>query len=219
MKIFLDSSNIQDIQKLLPLGIIDGITTNPTTLSKTKQEPKKVIQELCALLPEGDISVEITEQEPTAAYKQALTIAKIAKNITVKVPCHAHYYPVIKQLVEEKIPVNVTLVFTLVQALLMCKLQVKYISPFIGRSEDIAVDSIQLLDDMRMMVDQYGYETQILAASLRTISQFHDAIRAGADVATLPPELLEKSIDYVLTNQGIAQFNADWQKLGIKQFP
>lgn len=219
MKIFLDTADINSIKKWIDKGIIDGVTTNPTHLSKTGMDPKKHIEQLCALFPDGDISVEITQLQPEQAYKQAKEIAKIADNITVKVPCHIDYYEIIKKLVDEGISINVTLVFSLIQSLMMCKLGVTYISPFVGRWDDIDVDGIQLLYQIREMIDTYGYSTQILAASLRSVRHFHDAIAAGADVATLPADVLEKSLNHILTDKGIQLFDADWQKLGIKQFP
>ncbi len=219
MKIFLDTANIQSIKKWIPTGLIDGITTNPTHLSKEGGDPKKRVLEICALLPKGDISVEITEQEPEQVYAQAKEIAQLAKNIVVKIPCHAQYYPIIKRLVDEKIPLNITLVFTLLQGLMMCKLGVRYISPFIGRWDDIDVEGIPLLHEMRHMIDFYGFETGVLAASLRHVRHVHDAVVAGADVATMPENILQKAVSHPLTDHGIEKFNADWQKLGIKQFP
>ena len=219
MKIFLDTSNLEQIKKLLQYGIFDGITTNPSNLSKEGKNPKEQILAICAAFPTGDISVEVTEQEPQAVYAQAKEIAALAKNITVKIPCHKHYYEVIKKLVDEEIAVNVTLVFTLIQALMMCKLGVRYISPFVGRWDDIDINGSDILHEIREMIDGYGYQTQILAASLRNPRHLHEAISAGADVATLPPEILEKSLEHVLSNQGIEKFMADWKKLGIRQFP
>lgn len=219
MKIFLDTSNKQDIVKWLPTGIINGVTTNPTTLSKEGNEPKKQILEICSSFPQGDISVEVTEQEPDKVYAQAKEIAALAKNITVKIPCQTRYYSVIKKLVEEKIAINVTLVFTLIQATMMCKLGVRYISPFIGRWDDIDVQGAELLYEIRAMVDEYAYQTQILAASLRSTRHLHDAIAAGADVATIAPQVLEKTLNHPLTNKGVEKFMQDWAKTGVKQFP
>ncbi len=219
MKIFLDTSNKNDIVKWLPTGIIDGVTTNPTTLSKEGSEPKKQILEICSAFPQGDISVEVTEQEPDKVYAQAKEIAGLAKNITVKIPCQLRYYAVIKKLVEEKIAINVTLVFTLIQATMMCKLGVRYISPFIGRWDDIDVQGADILYEIRAMVDEYGYKTQILAASLRSALHLHAAIASGADIATIAPEVLEKTLNHLLTNQGVEKFLHDWAKTGVKQFP
>lgn len=219
MKIFLDTANVEEIKKWVNTGIIDGITTNPTLLSKEGKDPKKQILEICAIFPTGDISVEVTEADEKAVYTQAKEIAALSKNITVKIPCHKNYYAIIKQLVDEGISINITLVFTLIQSLMMCKLGVKYISPFIGRWDDIDVNGSELLYEIRDMIDRYSYDTQILSASLRNVRHLHEAINAGADVATLPAEVLEKSLNHILTNQGMEKFCADWKKLGIRQFP
>lgn len=219
MKIFLDTANIASIKKWTSTGLIDGITTNPTHLSKEKTDPKKTVLEICKLLPEGHISIEVTDLDPKQVYKQAKAIAKLADNVWVKIPCHAQYYELIKKLVDEEVKLNITLVFTVLQSLMMCKLGVYYISPFVGRWEDIDVDGMAFIPQMREMIDFYGFETKILAASIRTVQNFHDAMLAGADAITLPVDVFEKSISNPLTDQGIEKFNKDWKKLGIKQFP
>lgn len=219
MKIFLDTAHLQTIKKYKDMGIIDGVTTNPTHLSKEGGDPKKLIENLCALFPEGDISVEVTQKKPEDVYKQAHAIADIAQNVTVKVPCHQDYYSIIKRLVDDGVRINVTLLFTLIQGLYMCKLGVRYISPFIGRLEDNDIPGIELIIQLREMVDIYGYDTQILAASIRSVEHMHDCILAGADVATVPESVLEKTLSHPLTDKGIALFDADWAKLGVKQFP
>ena len=219
MKIFLDSANLADIKKWASTGLIDGITTNPSSLSEEGGDPIKIVMEICKLLPEGHISIEVTNLEPNDIYKQAKAIAKLADNVWVKIPCHANYYEVIKKLVEEETKLNITLVFTVLQSLMMCKLGVYYISPFVGRWEDIDVDGMAFIPQMRNMIDFYGFETKILAASIRSVQNFHDAILAGADAITIPVDVFEKAISNPLTDQGIEKFNKDWQKLGIKQFP
>lgn len=219
MKIFLDTANVASIEKWAATGLIDGITTNPSHLSKEKTDPKKVILEICKLLPKGHISVEVTQQEPDAVYKQAQQIAALADNIWVKIPCHPQYFPVIKKLVEEEVKINITLVFTLLQCLMMCKLGVYYISPFIGRLDDIEADGMAFIPHVRDMIDFYGFETKLLVASIRSVQNFHDAVIAGADAITVPVDVFEKSISHPLTDQGIEKFNKDWQKLGINHFP
>lgn len=219
MKIFLDTANLEGIKKWAMTGLIDGVTTNPTHLSKEGGNPKEQILAICAALPEGEISVEVTEQDPDAVYKQAKDIAALAENIVVKIPCHHNYYQVIRRLAHEEIPLNITLVFSLVQGLMMCKLGVRYISPFVGRLDDIDVDGIELLPEMREMVDEYGFDTGILAASLRGVRHMHEAILAGADAATISLPVFEKMIEHPLTDQGIKTFSADWAKLGVRQFP
>ena len=219
MKLFLDTADVKQIKKWKETGLIDGVTTNPTHLSKTKGNPQKTILEICKLLPKGEISVEVTQKKPEDVYKQAKAIAKLSKNILVKIPCHRDYYSVIAKLAKEKIKLNVTLVFTLIQGLMMCKLGVQYISPFVGRWDDIDVDGGEVLYQLRQMIDEYGFQTGLLAASIRGVRHFNDAILAGADVVTVPESVLEKSTDHVLTNRGIEKFDNDWKKLGIRKFP
>lgn len=219
MKIFLDTANIPAIKKWASTGLIDGVTTNPSHLSKEGGDAKKQVLEICDILPKGSISVEVTESDAEAVYKQAKAIAALHKNIVVKVPCHAKYYAVIKKLTDEGIKLNITLVFSMVQGLMMSKMGVEIISPFVGRWDDIDVEGSDILLEMREMIDQYDYSTQILAASLRSVRHLHKAILAGADIATIPLDVFEKAIEHPLTNQGIEKFDADWKKLGIKQFP
>lgn len=219
MKIFLDTANVANIEKWAATGLIDGITTNPSHLSKEKTDPKKIILDICKLLPEGHISVEVTQQEPDAVYKQAKQIAALAENIWVKIPCHPQYFPVIKKLVEEEVKINITLVFTLLQCLMMCKLGVYYISPFIGRLDDIEADGMAFIPHVRDMIDFYGFETKLLVASIRSVQNFHDAVIAGADAITVPVDVFEKSLNHPLTDQGMQKFENDWQKLGVNHFP
>lgn len=219
MKFFLDTADVKAIEKWAATGLVDGVTTNPTHLSKQGGDPKKIIKEIISILPKGDVSVEVTEQKPDAVYKQARAIAKLAKNVSVKIPCHIDYYPVIKKLVKDGVSINVTLVFTAIQAAMMAKLGVHYVSPFIGRLEDAGSDGMVILPEIREIFDFYGFKTEILAASLRSVLHVQDALLAGADVLTLPIALFEKMVEHPLTDRGIEMFNADWKKLGIKQFP
>jgi len=220
MKIFLDTANLEQIKYWNQKGIIDGITTNPTHLSKEGGDIKTLVKEICNEMHAGDVSIEITEKEPEKVYTQAKEIAAIAKNVVVKIPCHADYYNVIKMLVEENIQINITLVFSVIQALLMCKLGVKYISPFVGRLDDIEADGIELLNQIGFMVDEYGFvKTEVIAASIRSVKDFHASIMSGVDVATVPIDVLKKSVTHPLTDKGIEKFDADWQTLGIKKFP
>jgi len=219
MKIFLDTADIQAIKKWLKTGILDGATTNPTHLSKVSGDPTDSVLAIAKLMGDRDVSVEVTEADPEAVYKQAKAIAVLAPNIVVKIPCALEYYPIIKRLVAEEVPLNVTLVFSLTQGLAMCKLGVKYISPFIGRLDDIDEPGIELVRNLRMMIDEYGYVTELLAASIRGVIQLHDVILTGADIATVPISVLEKATQHVLTNKGMHKFIADWGKLKVKKFP
>ncbi len=219
MKIFLDTADIQTIRQWSSTGIIDGVTTNPTHLSKAGGNPAALVKEICALLPEGEISVEITEHDPVAVYNQAKEIAAISENILVKIPCHLKYYEIINRLQQDGVPMNITLVFSLEQGLMMSKLAVDYISPFVGRLDDIEVNGVDLLYDLCQMRDEYDFDTGVLAASIRNLRHFHEAIEAGVDAITVPAALLEEVTQHKLTDQGIEKFNADWAKLGIRKFP
>jgi len=240
MKIFLDTANLEVIKKWNDTGIIDGVTTNPTHLSTLRQAPlpstglrtgfardrqdnrgiKELLKKICSVMSHGDVSIEVTETEPEKVYTQAKKIAAIAENVVVKIPCHQEYYAIIKKLVAEEVQLNITLLFSLIQGLFMCKLGVKYISPFVGRLDDIDTDGMDLIDDLRIMVDEYQFEnTKILAASIRNLRHFHDAILIGSDVITVPATVLEKATQHPLTDKGMKKFIDDWKKLGIKQFP
>jgi len=220
MKIFLDTADVKEIKKWISTGLVDGITTNPSLLSKQKSDAKKIIKEICKIVAPSPVSVEVTEKDPKKVYAQATHIAKLAKNVVVKVPCHLDYVPVIKKLVDEGVTLNITLVFSLVQGMMMCKLGVAYISPFIGRIDDIGAPGLQLIADLRQMVDEYVFlNTKILAASIRGVRHLHEVALLGADIATVPVAVLEKSMHHPLTDKGMDKFLADWQKLGIKKFP
>jgi len=219
MKIFLDTANTELIKKWAHSGLIDGVTTNPTHLSKENTNPTQQVLAICDLLPFGIISVEVTETEPELVYLQARKIASLSENIAVKIPCHPDYYSVIKKLVEEGITLNITLVFSLVQGMMMAKLGVAYISPFVGRLDDAGADGIELIHNLRHILDWYGFETELLAASIRDTHHFERVMMAGADIATVPEVVFEKSLTHQLTDAGMAQFLADWKKLNISQFP
>jgi len=219
MQLFIDTANLADIKKWYQSGIIDGITTNPTHLSKEGGDPKKQILEICSVVTEETVSVEVTEQEPEAIYRQAKDLAALAKNIVVKIPCHTEYFSVMKRLGKEGVRVNATLVFSLVQALAAAKLGVTYISLFVGRCDDIGIDGIDLLSQITNAIHGHDFESKVLSASLRTVRQLQESIDVGADIATVPIAVLEKSLTHPLLKTGMEQFNRDWQKLGIKQFP
>jgi transaldolase len=219
MKIFLDTADVVAIKKWSETGIIDGVTTNPSHLAKQSGDPLTIIKQICQILPESDISVQVTEQDPAAVYRQAVSISQIADNITVKIPCSQDYYPIIKRLVEEDIPINITLVFSLTQGLAMAKLGVAYISPFIGRLEDAGEDGIGLVEGLCDMMDVYQFSTEVLAASVRSVAHIEGAIEAGAHAVTMSPELLEKAIQHPLTDKGMKVFQDDWAKVVDKTFP
>lgn len=219
MKIFLDTAHITAINEALVTGLVDGITTNPTLLSKEGGTPLELLTKLCALVHPRPVSIEVTESDPLLAYHQAQALSRIAPNVVVKIPCAYEYLPIIHKLVQEKVPVNITLLFSLNQGLLMAKLGVNYISPFIGRLDDTETDGINLITDLRAMLDTYNFQTQLLAASIRSSLHLHRAALAGADISTVPIALFQSLLNHPLTDKGRALFDSDWKKLGISKFP
>lgn len=214
MKIFIDTADRTIISKWAKTGILDGVTTNPSHLSKQGGNMREILKDICQMLPGGDISIEVVEKAPDAVYEQALEIAEFAENAVVKIPFAEEYLPVINKLTTQGVALNITLVFTPLQGLLVAKLGVNYISPFMGRWEEIGVDSVNVLQDFVSMIENYEFDTEILAASVRTIMHWQEAMLAGADVATIPPALLESVVKHPLTEKGIKIFDEDWKKLG-----
>lgn len=216
MKIFLDTANRELIKKWLPTGLIDGITTNPTLLSKEDPDTKKVLKDICSMV-EGPVSIEIVEKSPEKVLEQARKISEFASNVVVKIPFHTDYLPVIKTCVDEEIKVNVTLVFTPLQALMVAKLGVEFISPFLGRWDEIGVDGVTMLEEIATIRDLYEFSSQILAASIRTVLHWQRVAQTGADIVTLPPAVFEAAMKHPLTDRGIELFDADWKKLGKQE--
>lgn len=220
MKIFLDTAHLESIVRWVPTGLVDGITTNPSHLAKEGGSSAELVGKICAAVgPNAVVNVQVTETEPQAVYSQAHEIAKMAPNVVVKIPCQAVYLPTITRLVADGVRVNVTLVCTLAQALCMCKAGVAYISPFVGRLDDIDSAGVSLVAEAVRMVKTYDFKTQVLAASVRSASQLHEIIASGAHVATVPPELLEKALHHPLTEKGVEKFLADWRALAVSKFP
>lgn len=219
MKLFLDTAHLPTITQGLETGLIDGVTTNPSHLSKESGAITDLLKKICATMDPYDVSIEITEKEPNAVYQQALRIAALAQNVVVKIPCLPEYTPVIKRLVHEGIAINITLIFSAVQGLLMAKLGVKYLSPFIGRLDDIDTKGIELIRDLKTMQSVYDFKSQVLAASIRSPLHVHDAALAGADAITVPAALFTLLLKHPLTDKGVVLFDQDWQKTHITTFP
>ncbi|MBA3751242.1 fructose-6-phosphate aldolase [Candidatus Dependentiae bacterium] len=219
MKLFLDSAHLPDIEYGLETGLIEGITTNPTHLSKEGEKSTELLKKICALMMPHDVSIEVTEKNALDVYNQAHRIADLAENVVVKIPCMPDYVPVIKKLVIEGIAVNITLLFSVVQGLLMAKLGVKYISPFVGRLDDIDTNGIELIQDLKKIKNIYNFKTEILAASLRGPLHVHQAAMAGADCATVPPALFKLLLHHPLSEKGVLLFDQDWKKLNMQTFP
>ncbi len=215
MKLFIDSANLAMIKQFVAMGIVDGVTTNPSLLSKEGSCTKKGLIDLCAAVP-GPVSLEVVEKEPEAVYRQARELAALASNVVVKIPFAQEYLPVIARLAQENIAMNITLIFSSLQALLVAKLGVAYVSPFIGRIDDIACDGMILIEELVTIKQNYNFSTEILAASVRSLRHWQQAAMLGVDVATVPPNVIEQACKHPLTTAGIALFDADWHKLGKK---
>lgn len=214
MKLYLDTADYASIAEISKTGLVDGVTTNPTNLAKQGGSPFENIEKIFSVLPHGTISLEVTESDPEKVYAQAHALAKLRDNLLIKIPCHLIFYPIINHLVNDGIKLNVTLVFSLAQALWMNKLGVHTISPFVGRLDEIGQDGLAFLADVCALRNQYGFKTEVLAASLRTVAQVEQAIRLGVDAITIAPNLFNELAQHTLTDKGMAQFSADWKSLG-----
>ncbi len=215
MKFFVDSADVAAIRELTELGLVDGVTTNPSLILKSGRDIMDVTAEICALVG-GPVSAEVVALEADAMIAEGRKLAGIAPNIAVKLPLTWEGLKACKVLSGEGRMVNVTLCFSAPQALLAAKAGASFISPFIGRLDDMAIDGIDLIADIRTIYDNYGFETQILAASVRTVNHVLEVARIGADVMTAPPEVIRKLAVHPLTDAGLAQFLSDWEKTGQK---
>jgi transaldolase len=215
MKLFLDSADPKEIAALAKTGLIDGVTTNPSLAAKTGLSLFDALREICALFPdEGSISAEVTATTAKDMIAEGERLAKLAPNITIKVPLTWDGLAACRELSGAGHKVNVTLCFQPVQAMLAAKAGATFISPFIGRLDDVGQDGMELIREIRHIYENYGFETQILAASIRHVTHVRDAALAGADVATLPPAIFRALIQHPLTDKGLAAFLEDWKKSG-----
>ena len=215
MKFFVDTAEIDQIAELNELGMVDGVTTNPTLIMKSGRDIIEVTKEICDLIS-GPVSAEVTATEAKAMIAEGFKLAEIAENIAVKVPLTWHGLQACKKLREEKIKVNVTLCFSANQALLAAKAGASFVSPFIGRLDDLNLDGISLIDDIRCVYDNYRFETEILAASIRTVNHVLECARIGADIVTAPPKVIRSLANHPLTDQGLAAFISDIEQTGQK---
>ena len=214
MKIFLDTSDVDVIRQHCETGMIDGITTNPTLMMQAGRNPVEVIKEISSLFPDNaSISAEVVGDTAEEMVSQAKDYHSISKNITIKVPCTVQGLRACKTFSDKGIPVNVTLIFSLEQALLSAKAGATYVSPFIGRCEDSNIDGIDLIKSIKKVYNMNNISTNILAASIRNVPHVGQAFEVGADVVTLPPSIFEEMYKHDLTDQGIKQFDKDWKKL------
>ena len=212
MKIFLDTANLESIKKYNDMGLLDGITTNPTLLSKEGGDPQKTMQEICRIV-KGDVSLEVVATDYEGMMEEGRRLRKYGDNVVVKCPMTAQGLKACKALTAEGIPVNITLVFSPNQAILAAKAGAKYVSPFIGRLDDVGKDGMNLIREIKQIFPNYKFKTQILVASIRHPMHVVDAAKIGADVVTLPAAVLEKMLKHQLTDIGLKNFLADWEKL------
>jgi transaldolase len=214
MKFFLDTASLKDISWAAQAGLIDGITTNPSLLAKQAGDldPRDVLKEICSLV-EGPVSAEVVAIDTEGMTKEGKALAKIADNIVVKIPMLEDGMVAVRRLTAEGIRTNVTLCFSSVQCLIAAKAGATYVSPFIGRLDDVGQDGMDVIREARQIFDNYAIATHILAASMRHPRHVVEAAMIGADVATLPPEVLRKMLLHPLTDRGLDQFLSDWSKL------
>lgn len=215
MKIFLDTADLDEIRRAVDAGMIDGITTNPSLLARAageKGDPREILKEICDAVA-GPISAEVVAIDTETMLREGRKLAKIADNIVVKCPLTEAGLVACRRLRSEDIPVNVTLCFSPTQALLAAKANASFISPFVGRLDDISSDGMELIRQIRVIYDNYGFETEILSASIRHPQHVVESALAGADIGTMPARVLWQMLEHPLTDKGLAGFIADWEKL------
>ena len=214
MKFFVDTADVAEIKELAATGLLDGVTTNPSLVAKAKRDFREIIAEICAIVA-GPVSAEVAAVDTEGMLKEGRALAKIAKNVTVKVPLTFDGLKACRRLTDDGTMVNVTLCFSANQALLAAKAGATFISPFVGRLDDAGQDGMELVREIRTVYDNYAdLKTQILAASIRNVTHVKQAAMIGADVATVPPAILRALIHHPLTDKGLELFLADWKKTG-----
>ena len=212
MKLFIDTANVEEIKKANELGVICGVTTNPTLIAKEKRNFSEVITEITTIV-DGPISAEVTSMEANAMVEEAIVLAKINKNIIIKIPMCAEGLKAVKVLTAQGIKTNVTLIFSAAQALLASKAGATYVSPFVGRLDDINSDGIALIKDIVDIFKLYGINTEIIAASIRNVMHLTNAAKTGCHIATVPYKVLVDGIKHPLTDAGIERFLKDWEEV------
>ncbi len=214
MKFFVDTADIAEIRDLAATGLVDGVTTNPSLVAKSGRQFLDVVKEICSIIP-GPVSAEVTAKDHPTMLAQGRKLAKIASNVVVKVPLTPDGLRACKALREDGTRVNVTLCFSAAQAILAAKAGASYISPFIGRLDDVGTNGMALIADIVQIYDAYPeFETEVLVASIRHPMHVVDAAKLGADIATIPPAILRQMFNHPLTDKGLAAFLADWAKTG-----
>lgn len=205
MRLFIDTANLDEIKEAASWGVVSGVTTNPSLIAKEGRDLKEVITEITSLV-DGPISAEVNEGKAEDMIAQALELAKIHKNIVIKLPMTMEGIKACKALTDKGIKTNVTLIFSVHQALIACEAGATYISPFMGRMDDIGLDSTKLIEDISQLILNYRYDTQIIAASIRNVSHIETAALAGADIATIPFNVMAKMVEHPLTTAGLKIF-------------
>ena len=216
MKFFIDTANLTEIQSAVALGLVDGVTTNPSLLSREKEKPRELIKKICQMV-DGPVSAEVISENAPEMIKEAQSLARIHKNIAVKIPMTAEGLKAVKKLSALGIPTNVTLIFSPVQALLAAKAGATYVSPFVGRLDDISQDGIEIVGQIVTIFNNYGYETEIIVASVRHPVHVLTAALMGADIATIPYKVMLQLTQHPLTDIGIKKFLDDWKKIPGKK--
>ena len=213
MDIFIDSADVRDLRAAAASGLVNGVTTNPSLIARSGRDMKEAIAEICSMIS-GPVSAEAVASDVEGMLAEGRYLASIAENVVVKLPVTPAGLMACKRLVQDGIRVNVTLCFSSVQALLAAKAGATFISPFIGRLDDAGLDGMELIREIRTIYDNYGYTTQILAASIRTINHVRDAALLGADCATIPPKIFNALYSHILTDTGLQAFLEDWRSTG-----
>lgn len=213
MKFFIDTANIEEIKQSHELGLLDGVTTNPSLISKENREFKGLLKEICQIV-DGPVNAEVVSKDAPGMIAEAMDLTKIADNIVVKIPLIEEGLKAVKALTAEDIKTNVTLCFSAVQALMAAKAGASYISPFVGRLDDISQRGMEIVEQTVTIYENYGYDTEVIVASIRSPLHVLDAALMGADISTLPFKVMQQLIKHPLTDIGLEKFLADWKKMG-----
>ena len=213
MKFFIDTANIEEIKKANDLGLLDGVTTNPSLVAKEGREFRALIEEICDIV-DGPVNAEVVSTEKEGMIEEARDLSTIADNIVVKIPLIADGLKAVNVLSEEGIQTNVTLCFSPIQALMAAKAGASYISPFVGRLDDLSQVGMELVEQITTIYENYGYDTEIIVASVRNPLHVLDAAMMGADIATIPYKVMEQLIKHPMTDIGLEKFLSDWKKMG-----
>ena len=211
MKFFIDTANIEEIKKGVEMGMVDGVTTNPSLVAKENKPFEEILAEICKLV-DGPVSAEVVSLEADGMVAEARELAKMSENIVIKIPMIVEGLKAVKRLTAEGIKTNVTLVFSAAQALLAAKAGATFVSPFVGRLDDIGVQGMDLIGDIVNIYDNYGYQSEVIVASVRSPQHVLDSALIGADIATIPYKVIEQLAKHPLTDIGVKQVLADWEK-------